>query len=842
MARSSKTKNTPPEDLFDLEDPFAEEESLFTEGEVIPLPASSSRSGKRTNKVDTLPSSEEVPLSQLSSVFPLIPIRDNVYFPHMHFPLLVGRDRSVKAIETAIEHGDRYIVLATQRQVLTEEPFAEDIYSVGVVAEITQVLKMPDNAVRVVLEVGPRVRLSQFLQTDPYLLVNTELLRITVGGNPVEIEALLRTTIQQFDRLVTEGKNIPPEALVSVINLSDPEQVADTIIPYLNLRVEQKQELLEIAVVRERLERLIAVLHEEQEILEVQKTIRNRVENEMGDHQREFLLREQMKAIQQELGEMVERDEVSEYRQKIETAAMPTEVAERAFKELERFERTPPASPEAGVMRNYLDWLVAMPWSKTTEEQLEMTAAEEILQEDHYGLEKVKERILEFLAVRKLSGGAKKSPILCFVGPPGVGKTSLGRSVAKALGRKFTRVSLGGVRDEAEIRGHRRTYVGSMPGRIIQAIKNCACKDPVFLLDEIDKLGHDFRGDPSSALLEALDPEQNTEFSDHYLEVPFDLSDVLFITTANLLETIPGPLRDRMEVISFSGYTEEEKLAIAERYLSPKQIEANGLTVDRISFERSALQRLIREYTREAGVRNLEREIGSVCRKVARKVASGDTDPVRVTVDNLPNYLGGRRYHWGVAEEHDEVGTATGLVYTEAGGDTVAVEAILTKSSGADGKLTLTGQLGEVMRESAMTAWTFVRSRWVSLGIPEDAGAGHDIHIHVPAGAVPKDGPSAGVTMATALASALSGRAVRKDIAMTGEITLRGKVLPVGGIKEKVLAAHRAGIRCVFIPAENEKDLEDIPSEIRSEMHFERMSHADAILENALLPVSRATP
>jgi ATP-dependent Lon protease len=824
MARAPK-KNAPPPDLLELDldaftDPFAEDLETVL---------------RKKSKPDGA-------LPDVLGALPMVPIRDNVYFPHMYFPILIGRDRSVKAVEAAVEGGDRYVLLATQRQMMIEEPEPDDIYPVGVVAEVMQVFRMPDGAIRVTLEVGPRVRLAQFLQTEPFLLVRTEAIPPDPGGAEVEIEGLQRTAVQHFEKLVGESKTIPPEALIGVMNLSAADHVADTIIPYLNLRVDQKQELLETVAVRARLEKLIAVLVRELEIVEVQKSIRNRVENEMGDHQREFLLREQMKAIQQELGDQSERDEVTEYREKIAAAGMPPDVEARALKELERFERTPMASPEAGVLRNYIEWLVAMPWSVATEERFDMAEAEAILHADHHGLEKVKERILEFLAVRKLTEGAvgegktRRSPILCFVGPPGVGKTSLGRSVARALGRKFVRVSLGGVRDEAEIRGHRRTYVGAMPGRIIQAMKNCGCKNPVFLLDEIDKMGHDFRGDPSSALLEALDPEQNSEFSDHYLEASFDLSDVLFVTTANLLEGIPHPLRDRMEVIAFSGYTEDEKMAIAERYLAPKQTEANGLTPEQVNVTPDALRRLVREYTREAGVRNLEREIGALCRKVARRFAGGDTAPVTVGADDLPAYLGGRRYQWGVAEENDEIGTATGLVYTEAGGDTVAVEAILTRSVGAEGKLTLTGQLGDVMRESALTAWTFVRSRLGTLGLPDDAGAGRDIHVHVPAGAVPKDGPSAGVTMATALASALSGRPVRKEVAMTGEITLRGKVLPVGGVKEKVLAAHRAGIREILIPCENEKDLEDIPADVRAGITFHLMTHADDVLKRALLP------
>jgi ATP-dependent Lon protease len=818
VARAPKSKPTPPppSDLLELD--------------LLP-PAESDPEGESEG-----PSSMVVP-----EMLPLVPIRDNVYFPHMLFPLFIGRDRSVRAVEAAMESDGRYILLAAQRQVITEDPEAEDIYEVGIVAEVMQMLRMPDNAIRVMVEAGPRVRLTEFVQSEPYLLARCEQIPVVPGGSELEIESLLRLVTQQFEKLVTEGKGIPPESLVSLMNLTDPDHIADTIIPYLNIRVDQKQSMLETPVVRDRLERLAISLAREHEILEVQKNIRSRVESEMGDNQREFILREQMKAIQQELGDRDERgDEIAEYREKIEAAGMPETIAERAFRELERFERTPLASPESGVIRNYLDWLVGMPWSAKTEETLDMVEAEEILDADHFGLEKVKERILEFLAVRKLSGGTLKSPILCFVGPPGVGKTSLGRSVARALGRKFIRVSLGGVRDEAEIRGHRRTYVGAMPGRIVQAIKQAGSRNPVFLLDEVDKMGSDFRGDPSSALLEALDPEQNSEFSDHYLEVPFDLSDVLFITTANLLEPIPSALRDRMEVISFSGYIEDEKLAISERYLGPKQLENHGLKPENLTFERDAFRKLIREYTREAGVRNLEREIGAICRKVARKFAGGDTEPVTVKPDDLKEYLGGRRYHWGVAEEKDEVGAATGLVYTEAGGDTVSIEVMLTKAHGAgDGKLTLTGQLGDVMKESAMAAWTFVKSRLTTLGLGEDASSGSDVHIHVPAGAVPKDGPSAGVTMATALASALSGRPVRRDVAMTGEITLRGKVLPVGGIKEKVLAAHRAGVRRVLLPKENEKDMEDIPADVRAELDFELVDHADAVLKSALLPPPR---
>ena len=772
----------------------------------------------------------------LPAILPLVPIRDNVYFPHMLFPLLVGRDRSVRAVEAALESGERKIILAAQREIENEDPTPDDIHPIGVVAEVMQILRLPDNAVRVMLAAGQRVRLSSYFQTEPYLLARAEAAPESQGGTEIEVESLLRVVTGQFERLVIEGKGIPPESLISILNMSDASQVADSIIPYLNLRIDQKQTLLETLPIRERLEKLIAALAREQEIVEIQKNIRSRVENEMGDNQREFLLREQLKAIQSELGERDEHaEETDEFREKIEAAGMPEAVETKALKELDRYEKTPTASPESGILRNYLDWLTEMPWNKLAEEKLDMAEAEEILDADHCGLEKVKERILEFLAVRKLSGGTTKSPILCFVGPPGVGKTSLGRSVARALGRPFVRVSLGGVRDEAEIRGHRRTYVGALPGRIVQAIRQCGFRNPIFLFDEVDKIGQDFRGDPSSALLEALDPEQNKEFSDHYLEVPFDLSSVLFIATANLLEPIPPALRDRMEVISFSGYIEAEKMDIATRHLVPRQIVENGLKPEQLLFAPDALRLIIREYTREAGVRNLEREIGSVCRKVARRVASGATDDVTVEASDVSTYLGRPRTQWGVAEENDEIGAATGLVYTETGGDTVTIEVALTKSVEREGRLTLTGQLGDVMKESAQAAWTFVRSRLSTLETPETAGMNRDIHIHVPAGAVPKDGPSAGVTIAVALASALSNRAVRKDITMTGEITLRGKVLPVGGVKEKVLAAHRAGIRHVMLPWENERDLDDIPADVRAEMQFTLLKNADEALKLALL-------
>ncbi len=814
MARSPRPKAAPAEEtplkLHMLPDLLVEGEDPFGERDATILPA----------------------------VLPLVPIRDNVYFPHMLFPLLVGRDRSVRAVEAAMESGERKIVLAAQREIATEDPEPEDIYSIGVIAEVMQLLRLPDNAVRVMLSAGKRVQLTAFPRTEPYMMVRAEAVTEAVGGTEVEIESLVRVVTGQFERLVIEGKNIPPESLISILNLADASEITDSIIPYLNLRISQKQALLETLPVRERLERLIAALAREQEILEIQKNIRNRVESEMGDNQREFLLREQMKAIQVELGERDEQaEEIVELREKIEAAGMPDAVREKALKELDRYERTPPASPESGVLRNYLDWLSEMPWNKLAEEKLEMFEAEDILNADHCGLEKVKERILEFLAVRKLSGGKTKSPILCFAGPPGVGKTSLGRSVARSLGRPFVRISLGGVRDEAEIRGHRRTYVGALPGRIIQAIRQCGSRNPVFLLDEVDKIGTDFRGDPSSALLEALDPEQNKEFTDHYLEAPFDLSSVLFIATANLIEPIPPALRDRMEIIPFSGYIEAEKLDIATRHLTPRQIIENGMTAEQLSFTSDALLRIIREFTRESGVRNLEREIGSICRKVARRFANveeSDRGPIVVDVADVPAFLGRPKTRWGIAEEHDEVGAATGLAYTETGGDTMSIEIALTRAPEREGRLTLTGQLGDVMKESAQAAWTFIRSRIATLEVDESAVTKNDIHIHVPAGAVPKDGPSAGVTIAVALASALTNRPVRKDIAMTGEITLRGKILPVGGVKEKALAAHRAGLRHILLPAENERDLEDLPADVRAEMQFTLLTNADEALRISL--------
>lgn len=778
--------------------------------------------------------------ANLPSILPVLPIRDQVYFPDQVFPLIVGREKSVRALDDACS-GERYLLLVTQSDVQAELPGKDDLYDVGIIAEIMQPLRMPDGTVRVMLEGIERARVVDYVQTEPHFRARVELLP-TLEVNNLEAEALMRSVRSEFEQIVSANKNvIQPEAQLNVINTHEPGKLADLITPYLRqMRLEAQQEILETLNPIERLHKLSLVLKKEAEILDIQRIIRSRVEKEMGDSQREFILREQLKAIQQELGERDERGgEIDEYRTKVRDCGMSEPAAERAQKEVDRLERMPFAAPEGVVVRTYLDWLVSMPWAKSTPDMLDVEESARILDEDHYGLEKAKERIVEFLAIRKLTGTIR-GPILCFVGPPGVGKTSIGKSIARALGRRFVRVSLGGVRDEAEIRGHRRTYIGSMPGRILQGIKLAGANNPVFMLDEIDKLGMDFRGDPSSALLEALDPEQNREFSDHYLEVPFDLSHVLFVTTANLLDPIPPALRDRMEVITFPGYTEDEKRAIATQFLIPNQRREHGLQDQQLMITPDALTVLIREYTREAGVRNLQREIAALCRKAARRVASGVAEAGCIAPETLQQVLGARRYHYGVMEEHDEVGAATGLVYTEMGGDVVSIEVSLLK--GHEGRVQLTGRLGDVMKESAQTALSFIRSRTAELGVDEEFYRKLDLHVHVPAGSVPKDGPSAGVTIAMAIASALTRRPVRKDVAMTGEITLRGRILPVGGVKEKVLAAHRAGIRTVALPKENEKDLEELPVNVRAEMRFHLLGHIDEMLDLVLLPVALPKP
>ncbi|MDR5708286.1 MAG: endopeptidase La [Armatimonadota bacterium] len=765
------------------------------------------------------------------AVLPLLALKGVVVLPHASLALGVGRPKSIRALEHAME-GERLLLLVAQRDENIEDPKPEDLFTWGTIARIINVGRQPDGVLQVMVEGLVRAKILEFVRTDPYFAVRAEAVE-DAAERTVEIEALMRGVSAQFERYARLSRSVPPEAFMAIMGTEEPGKLADLVAQHLPLKVEERQQLLELDPAG-RLDLLAQILHRELEILELERKIQNRVRKSMERSQREYYLKEQLKAIQQELGERDERQaEVEEYRKKIEAANLPDHVREKALEELSRLEKMPPMVAEAVVVRTYLDWILALPWSVRTEDRLDIQEARRILDEDHYGLRKAKDRIIEYLAVRKLSPGTR-GPILCFVGPPGVGKTSLGKSIARALGRKFVRVSLGGVRDEAEIRGHRRTYVGALPGRIIQGMKMAGSKNPVFMLDEIDKLGLDFRGDPSAALLEALDPEQNHAFSDHYLELPFDLSEVMFICTANILDTIPPALRDRMEVIRFPGYIEEEKLAIAKHFLLPKQLRENGLADRGLHFSDEAILRIIREYTREAGVRNLEREIGTICRKVATRVASGDPRaPRRITHKVLPRYLGPPRFRYGVAEKQDEVGAATGLVWTEVGGDIVTVEVALVKGSG---KLVLTGQLGDVMKESAQAAVSYVRSRTRWLGADEDWYSKLDVHIHVPAGAQPKDGPSAGITMATALASALTGRPVRKDVAMTGEITLRGKVLPIGGVKEKVIAAHRAGIETVVLPKENERDLVEIPENVRRKLRFKLVEHMDEVLEAALLP------
>ena len=762
---------------------------------------------------------------------PMLPLRGVLVFPYTVIHLDVGRKKSISAIEEAMMD-TKEIFLATQKEAQTDEPEIEDIYTAGTVAEIKQILKMPGGTMRVLVEGLHRAKITRFISSEPYMQVEIEEYKEDNEPKTPELDALMRTLISEFEQYVRLSKKIPPETVVSVMAIEEPGRLADVIASHLSLRIQEKQKVLEARDVAHRLELLCEMLATEMEVLELERKINIRVRKQMEKTQKEYYLREQMKAIQKELGDKDERvAEVEELKERINKAKLPKEAYEKAYKELERLEKMPPMVAEAVVVRNYLDWLLSLPWSVETRDRLDLKVAERILDEDHYGLEKPKERILEYLAIRKLAK-KMKGPILCLVGPPGVGKTSLGKSVARSLNRKFVRMSLGGIRDEAEIRGHRRTYVGSMPGRVLQGMKQAGSKNPVFLLDEIDKMTMDFRGDPASALLEVLDPEQNSTFSDHYLETAFDLSKVLFITTANSTYNIPKPLLDRMEVIEISGYTEEDKVHIALDYLIPKQVKEHGLSEHNITFSEGAVRKIIREYTREAGVRNLEREIASVCRKVARQVVEDKNTMVTVTAGNLGKYLGVQRYRYGVAERENQIGVATGLAWTEAGGDILSIEVALLKGKG---NLTLTGKLGDVMKESAQAALTYVRSRAEELGIPEDIRQEYDIHLHVPEGAIPKDGPSAGITIAVALASAMSGKLVRKDVAMTGEITLRGRVLPIGGLKEKVLAAHRAGIHTVIMPMDNQKDLADIPPNVKRKMMFIPVAHMDEVLKETLI-------
>ncbi|HHW12049.1 MAG TPA: endopeptidase La [Firmicutes bacterium] len=760
---------------------------------------------------------------------PLLPLRGVIVFPYLIIHLDVGREKSVSALEEAMVN-NRLIVLAAQLQAKTNEPEPHDIYKLGTLAEVKQLLKLPDGTLRVLVEGLSRVQVKEFVQRDPHYRVLVEKVEEDVVKSP-ELEALMRTTFFQFEQYIKNSKRVQPEVLASVSSIEEPGRLADVIASHLNLKVEDKQALLEAISPRERLEKLYAILLNELEIIEMERRIHLRVRKQMEKTQKEYYLREQMKAIQKELGEKDERmAEADELRARVEEQDLPEEVRERALKEIDRLEKMPPMVAEAAVVRNYLDWLLSLPWNIYTEDHLDLERAEQILNEDHYGLDKVKERILEFLAVRKLTQNLK-GPILCLVGPPGVGKTSLARSVARAMGRKFVRFSLGGVRDEAEIRGHRRTYVGAMPGKIIQSMRQVGSKNPVLLLDEIDKMSMDFRGDPSAALLEVLDPEQNNAFGDHYLEVTFDLSQVFFITTANTTYNIPRPLLDRMEIIQIAGYTEDEKMEIAKKHLLPKQLKVHGLTKEQLLLTDAALTEVIRSYTRESGVRNLERELATICRKTARQLVSNQATTVRVGKQNLHKFLGIPKFRYGLKEEGDRVGVATGLAWTEVGGDILTIEVSAIKGKG---NLLLTGKLGEVMRESAQAAVSYIRSRARAFGIDENFHENIDLHIHVPEGAIPKDGPSAGITMATAVVSALSGVPVRSDVAMTGEITLRGRVLPIGGLKEKVLAAHRAGINTVIIPKENQKDMEEIPAPVARKLRFVLVEEMDAVLKEAL--------
>ena len=773
---------------------------------------------------------------------PLVALRETVIFPEMIVPLQVGREKSVNALNAAVAEGS-LIALVTQRRAETEEILEpSELYAIGTLAKIAQVVQLQDGTVRAIVQGQSRLRVHGFVSTSPHLVATVEELP-DASPKGVEVEAMMKTVQAQMDQYVQSGAPVPPEAAVAARNISEPGLLADMVAYSPDMSTEQRQELLETVDVVERLKLVSTFLNRQVEILELKGKIQSEVKSELDKTQREYILREQLKAIQRELGEDdPQQAEIHELREKVEQSGMPDEVRARALKEVDRMSRIPSASPEVGVIRTYVDWLVGLPWNTSTDDNLDIREAARILDEDHYGLEKIKERILEYLAVRTLASTIR-SPILCFVGPPGVGKTSLGKSIARAMGRKFVRMSLGGVHDEAEIRGHRRTYIGALPGRVIQSIKTAGSNNPVFMLDEVDKLGMDFRGDPSSALLEVLDPEQNNTFQDNYLEVPFDLSKVLFITTANLLDPIPAPLRDRMEVVQLPGYTQREKVEIGKRFLVPKQLHNHGLTDKRIEITDEAFVELVQGYTHEAGVRNLERELANIMRKVARQVAEGRKRKTLVDLKKLAVFLGPPRFEYGELEAEDQTGAATGLVVTEVGGDIVAVE--VTKMEGREDFI-LTGQLGDVMKESARAALSWIRANATKLGIERETFEKNTLHIHVPAGATQKDGPSAGITMATAMVSALTGIPVRKDVAMTGEITLRGRVLPIGGLKSKILAAHLSGARVVILPKKNEKDLRDIPDEIRKQIKVVLVDSMDQVLDAALRrnpqPLQRRSP
>ncbi len=838
--------------------------------------AATARSERRQREENERRRREEDEEGKLNipEILPVLPLKDTVIYPFTVQPLGVGQERSIRLIDDVMR-GDRLVVLVAQKSAAIEQAGPKDIFKVGTVSRVARMIRMLDGTVQIIVQGLERVDIGEFTQEKPYLMAHVTP-RPEVQEDDTEIEALKRNVIGYFQRYVSLVQNVPEGVASATLNLEEPVQVVYVIATFMPMELELRQKLLELDSVREKLRELSAYLSHELEILELGRKIQNNAQEEIGKVQREYLLREQLKAIQRELGE--ENEEVAtvnELRKKIDEARMPEEALKEANRELSRLEKLPSVSPEYSIIRTYLELLVSLPWSRSTGGEIDVVKARQVLNQDHYDLEKIKARILEYLAVRRLKEDRtaeekkrseelgtiergvetedikpsepllpqealrqiNREPILCFVGPPGVGKTSLGQSIARALGRKFARMSLGGIRDEAEIRGHRRTYIGAMPGRIIQTLRRVDANDPVIMLDEVDKVGADWRGDPSSALLEVLDPEQNFNFRDNYLDLPFDLSKVFFIATANALEPIPAPLRDRMEILELSGYTEEQKLHIARQYLLPKQLEANGLKPDELTVTDEAIRRIIRDYTREAGVRNLEREIGSLCRKVATQITEGKQPPIHVDAEQVPEYLGRQRFFEEAAERIDRPGIATGLVWTPVGGEIIFIEAATMPDR--ETRLTLTGQLGDVMKESAMTALTYVRSNAAMLGLPENVYANQNVHIHVPAGAIPKDGPSAGVTMATVLVSLASGRKVRSDVAMTGEITLRGRVLPIGGVKEKVLAAYRSGIRTVILPRRNEPDvMEDIPKDLREQMHFVFAEEILDVLAAALEPAS----
>ena len=770
--------------------------------------------------------------SEIPDVIPLLPIRDIVIYPYMMLPLFVGRDISIRAVEEALSR-DRLIFLVAQRNAQEDNPTPDDIYRIGTVASILRMLKLADGRVKILVQGMAKGEIENFLREKPFFEIKIrKIVEHPIQEVSVEVEALMRNVKEKIEQILNL-KSLPPEIVMVTDNVSEPGVLADLVASNLRLKIEESQGILEVSAPMDRLRKVNELLSRELELSTVQARIQNQAKDEINKTQREYFLREQLKQIHQELGEGDERaEEINELKNQIEKAKMPLEVKRETEKQLKRLEQMHPEASEASLVRTYLDWLVELPWGKRTKDNLNIQMAKKVLDEDHYNLEKVKERILEYLAVNKLRRKIK-GPIICFVGPPGVGKTSLGKSIARALRRNFTRVSLGGTRDEAEIRGHRRTYVGALPGRIIQGIKQAGSKNPVFMLDEIDKLGIDFRGDPSAALLEVLDPEQNHAFSDHYLNLPFDLSHVLFICTANLLDPVPPALKDRMEVIDLSGYTNEEKLEIARKFLIPRQLEENGISTRSLELSDDSVLRIISQYTKEAGLRNLEREIASICRKVARKIAEGKQEITRVTRGNLHLFLGPPKFISETEREQNEIGVATGLAWTSAGGEILHVEASLAKGRG---NLTLTGQLGDVMKESAQAAVSYARSHAKKLGIEEDFYQKLDIHIHVPAGAIPKDGPSAGITMGTALISTLTKRPVSLNVAMTGEITLRGRVLPVAGLKEKCLAAYRAGISTIIVPDRNEKDLDEIPKALRRRLRFVLAKTMSNVLDAALLP------